>query len=300
MEKCAFSYCETTEQVLIDADALIKGRAFGYCYDLDQVVIAKGSQLKTKAFEYCRKLKKAILCGDVETEENAFSYCESVEIIKAEESEYDTWNQSGQDDSKTETVSGGWEASRDASVTKEAQAVFDKAMSDHDHVDYDAVALLATQVVSGTNYCFLCRTNVTDSDEKPTYQLVYIWQDLEGNAHVLEVKDIEFGTSGEAEPSPDDAGEKNLEILGSPVSEKGVTVTLDKAMAKRIDGGGFEYSFSGTIENDSDEGIMHVIYTFALIDEAGEVYRDFSEVYDGEDKALPPHTKLDFSHEGIT
>ena len=299
VEKCAFSYCETLEQVLIDADTLIKGRAFGYCYNLDQVVIAQGSQLKKEAFEYCRKLKKAIFCGNVEAEETAFSYCESVEIIQAKESEYDTWKQTGQDNSKTETVTGGWEASRDASVTKEAQAVFDMAMPDHDRVDYDAVALLATQLVSGTNYCFLCRTNVTDSDEKPSYQLVYIWQDLEGTAHVLEVKDIEFGTSGDTEPSPDDSGEKDLEILGSPASENGVTVTLDKAVAKRIDRGGFEYSFSGTIENNSDEGIMLVIYKFALIDEKGEEYRDFSEVYDGEDKSIPPHTKLDFSHEGI-
>ena len=68
-------------------------------------------------------------------------------------------------------------------------------MPDHDRIDYDAVALLATQVVAGKNYCFLRRTSVKDSDEMPTYQLAYIWQDPQGDVQVLEVKDIEIGLS---------------------------------------------------------------------------------------------------------
>ena len=99
--------------------------------------------------------------------------------------------------------------------------------------------------------------------------------------------------------SGDDIEGFDLEILDSPVFSDGITVTLYKASAKRSDSGGFEYSFSGTIENNSEEGIMKVVYTFGLIDDKGEEFRSFGEVYDGEDTSLPPHEKIEFSHEGI-
>ena len=299
VEKCAFSYCEKMEQLLIDPDSVLKGRAFSYCYDLEKVVCADGCSMEAKAFEYCRSLGTVILCGDVSTAENSFYKCGETEVTEEEESAYDNWKQSAFDGSFTGGVTGGWEVTRDSSVTEEAQAVFDQAMPDHDLVDYDAVALLATQVVAGKNYCFLCRTSVTGSNEASSYQLVYIWQDLQGNAHVLEVKDIEFGLSEEAASFPEDPEEIVLEILGSPASQGDVTVVLDKATAKKNGKTGYEYSFSGTIENNSDEGIMKVIYTFALIDENGEEYRSFGEVFDGEDTAIPPHTTIEFSHDGI-
>lgn len=99
--------------------------------------------------------------------------------------------------------------------------------------------------------------------------------------------------------SSDDKKERTLEILDSPVSTDGVTVVLDKATAKRTDTGGFDYAFSGTIENTTDQGIMQVVYTFTLIDENGEEYRSFSEIYDGGDTAIAPHEKIEFSHDGI-
>ena len=105
--------------------------------------------------------------------------------------------------------------------------------------------------------------------------------------------------SGTPQSSRDDPGAKELSVTGSPATLDGVTVTLDKAAARKNGTRGYEYSFSGTIENNSDEGIMRVIYTFALMDEEGEEFRSFGEVYDGEDRSIPPHTKLEFSHEGI-
>ena len=89
-----------------------------------------------------------------------------------------------------------------------------------------------------------------------------------------------------------------LEIIDSPAEQRGVTVTLSEAKAQRDDIG-YSYSFSGTIENNSDEGIMEVIYSFALYDEAGEKFRSFNIVYDGEDTSIAPGTKIDFSHEDI-
>lgn len=79
-----------------------------------------------------------------------------------------------------------------------------------------------------------------------------------------------------------------------------VTVTLKEAVAvKKTGPDRYEYSFSGTIENGSDAGIMEVVYTFTLYDEDGKEFRSFGEVYDGQDEAIPPHTKIEFSHDGI-
>ena len=94
--------------------------------------------------------------------------------------------------------------------------------------------------------------------------------------------------------------EKTLEIIGSPAGQDDVKVVLEKAAAERkTDPDRYEYTFSGTIENNSYEGIMEVIYTFALLDETGEEFRSFGEVFDGEDQAIPPHTAVEFLHEGI-
>jgi hypothetical protein len=93
---------------------------------------------------------------------------------------------------------------------------------------------------------------------------------------------------------------KNLKIADSPVTQDGVTVTLEKASAqRRTKPDRYEYAFSGTIRNDSDEGIMKVVYTFALTDKNGEEFRSFGEVWDGVDSALPPHSSVPFSLEGI-
>ena len=91
-----------------------------------------------------------------------------------------------------------------------------------------------------------------------------------------------------------------LAIDNGSASNGGVTVTLKTASARRMTNPDrYEYSFSGTIENNSDEGIMKVVYSFALYDRNGGKYRSFAEVYDGVDRAIPPHSAVPFSHEGI-
>ena len=57
-------------------------------------------------------------------------------------------------------VSGGWSITADTTITPEVQEVFDKAMESFTGAGYEPVNLLATQVVAGTNYCFLCRGTV--------------------------------------------------------------------------------------------------------------------------------------------
>ena len=109
------------------------------------------------------------------------------------------------------------------------------------------------------------------------------------------------GTLGAEADPPSAPEERILEIIDSPAAQDGVTVALEKATAvKEQKPERFRYTLAGTLENDSDEGIMQIVYTFSLIDENGEEFRSFSEVYDGEDTALPPQGKIDFCHDDIT
>ncbi len=92
----------------------------------------------------------------------------------------------------------------------------------------------------------------------------------------------------------------DLKIRGGSATQEGVTVTLEKAAAqKKTNPSRYEYSFSGTIENNSDVGVMRVIYTFSICDKDGEEFRSFGIPYDGVNEAIPPHGAVSFSHDGI-
>ncbi len=93
---------------------------------------------------------------------------------------------------------------------------------------------------------------------------------------------------------------RSLRIDTAAASRDDVTVTLKKARAiRRNVPPRYEYSFSGTIENNSDEGVMKVIYTFSLYDKDGNEFRSFGDTYDGVDEAIPPHGKVEFSLKGV-
>lgn len=84
-------------------------------------------------------------------------------------------------------LDGGWTQAESPVVTEDATKAFDKAMEGFVGVDYSPVALLSTQVVSGTNYCFLCEATVVYPGAETSYALVYIYADLQGNAEITDI-----------------------------------------------------------------------------------------------------------------
>lgn len=84
-------------------------------------------------------------------------------------------------------LDGGWAQAESPVVTDDARKAFDKAMEGFVGVDYSPVALLSTQIVSGTNYCFLCEATVVYPGAETSYALVYIYEDLQGNAKITEI-----------------------------------------------------------------------------------------------------------------
>ena len=55
----------------------------------------------------------------------------------------------------------------------------------YNYTHYEPIALLGTQVVSGTNYLYLCKSTWTDYQENVSSVLLQIYQDLSGKSQVM-------------------------------------------------------------------------------------------------------------------
>ncbi|WP_448974680.1 hypothetical protein [Oribacterium sp.] len=62
------------------------------------------------------------------------------------------------------------------------EAAFPKG---YNYTHYEPIALLGTQVVSGTNYLYLCKSTWTDYQENVSFVLLQIYQDLSGKSQVM-------------------------------------------------------------------------------------------------------------------
>ena len=91
-----------------------------------------------------------------------------------------------------EPRTGGWEniPHEAAELPADAQAAFDKAVDGLVGAEYVPVALMSTQVVAGTNYCILCQITPVVPNATPTWALVYIYADLDGNAEITNVYEL--------------------------------------------------------------------------------------------------------------
>ena len=55
----------------------------------------------------------------------------------------------------------------------------------YNYTHYEPIALLGTQVVSGTNYLYLCKSTWTDYQKNVSFVLLQIYQDLSGKSQVM-------------------------------------------------------------------------------------------------------------------
>jgi len=90
-----------------------------------------------------------------------------------------------------EFITGGWnQCDVFEQIPEEAQRVFDKATGELMGVNYEAVALLSTQIVAGINYMFLCKETYVTPDAETFWSYIYINQDLDDNCTVEYVDTI--------------------------------------------------------------------------------------------------------------
>ena len=89
-------------------------------------------------------------------------------------------------------LAGGWNATESPKIPKEVTKVFNKAMEGLLGVDYKPVAYLGYQIVAGKNHCLLCQARVVYPDAKPYYALVYLYEDLSGNAEIKNIVPLDL------------------------------------------------------------------------------------------------------------
>lgn len=87
----------------------------------------------------------------------------------------------------SETTVGGWSAFN-FEVTPEARAVFAEATKGFVGVGYTPFAF-ATQLVAGTNYCYLTQAKPATPNPSSFVAKVYVYQPLpgQGPAHITQI-----------------------------------------------------------------------------------------------------------------
>ena len=95
----------------------------------------------------------------------------------------------------TGMLAGGWTVTEDPTITDDLNTIFSQALDSYQTgtitVAYTPVTLLGTQVVAGTNYAVLSKASEINNGSK--WVIIYLYQDLEGNASVLSIADVTLG-----------------------------------------------------------------------------------------------------------
>ena len=119
-------------------------------------------------------------------------------------------------------IVGGWAKADSPEITDEFLKVFNKATETLTGVEYKPVAYIASQVVAGTNHLVLCRASLAvpaPDDEHDYYSLVYIYEDLDGNAEVTQLIDSDIECADEGTQAPGGWGETESPVLTDDIKK---------------------------------------------------------------------------------
>ena len=98
-------------------------------------------------------------------------------------------------DSSAAPVAGGWtipESTKSSDLTDEEKETFEKAAGAQAGKNFEPIAILATQVVSGQNYAYLCRGTSTTQNPTTEWDVVVVYKNLQGDASVTKVTPIDL------------------------------------------------------------------------------------------------------------
>ena len=267
----AFRYKKLKRVTIPEGVRSIGRQAFEYCDITDALLLPESIVIARDAFSYAQLPATVTIPAGATVEACAFSYCEALERVVV--------------------GPGAW--------------IKGRAFGYCDGLKQAVIAEGVRLEDSAFEYCrrleraTLCGAVKMDRDAFSYCKKLEVTRAEAGEYDALRQAALD-GSLGGGDSASDAPSERALDIINSPAELDGVTAELETATAVLSPGsGGYSYSFTGALENHTDEGIMQVIYTFTLLDEGGEAFRTFSKVYDGEDEALPPHTRMGFTHDGI-
>ena len=148
-------------------------------------------------------------------------------------------------------IAGGWQTADDQSISAAQKAVFEKAMEKLVGVNYEPVAYLASQVVAGTNHCFLAKATVVRPGATPRYTLVYIYENLNKECRILNIEDVTLPGAQDGK-----ATLGGFTFAEDPAITPEIASVMDKASATKL---GATYEPVANIGSQVINGTNHVI-----------------------------------------
>ena len=148
------------------------------------------------------------------------------------------------------TAAGGWTVAENAEVTADHKKIVEDAASQIEGFSYEPVRLIATQVVAGTNYCFLCKSTVMAQMGPLDYALCYFNVDPSGNASYLRSNEIVIGNSTKED------------LVGGWINTDDCTITdeIKKLTASATSGmTGAEYTPVAYLASQIVSGVNHAV-----------------------------------------
>lgn len=132
-------------------------------------------------------------------------------------------------------ITGGWtipDEPEQAVLSEEQATAFELATAELTGASYTPLACIGSQVVAGRNYAYLCKSTLVTNPPVSSLSVVKIYLDLEGNASILNVTDI--NVEDYTENSDIDFSADNLAGGWMPTTEAGklpeeVQAAFDKA-----------------------------------------------------------------------
>ena len=101
----------------------------------------------------------------------------------------------GKKPSPSNELVGGWSSNTDikaVNIPEDASKAFTSATAEYTGLSLEPIALLGTQVVSGTNYMFLCKGTTTTANPTTSLKIVVVYNDLDNKSSVTGVKDFDY------------------------------------------------------------------------------------------------------------
>lgn len=144
----------------------------------------------------------------------------------------------------------------------DAQTAFDKVMESIDGATYEPIALLGTQVVSGTNYAVLCKVTPVVTDGTSDLAVVTVYADLNGNAEIMSAEPFDLATVA----GVDNTYTVDPEMVGgfetnptftAQVEDEGTAEAFKAAEAEAAKGGD-TYSYAAELGSQVVSGTNHV------------------------------------------